>query len=43
MTLEPVFCLGLCACAPAAMLDNQVHGRLNAKRLDTLIDGARRS
>lgn len=43
LTLEPVFCLGLCACAPAAMLDNQVHGRLDAKRLDTLIDGARRS
>lgn len=43
LTLEPVFCLGLCACAPAAMLDDQVHGRLNAKRLDTLIDGARRS
>lgn len=42
LTLEPVFCLGLCACAPAAMLDNQVHGRLDAKRLDTLIDGARR-
>ncbi|HEV2163217.1 MAG TPA: formate dehydrogenase subunit gamma [Stellaceae bacterium] len=43
VTLEPVFCLGLCACAPAAMMDNQVHGRLDAKRLDTLIDGARRS
>lgn len=43
VTLEPVFCLGLCACAPATMLDNQVHGRLDAKRLDTLIDGARRS
>lgn len=43
LTLEPVFCLGLCACAPAAMLDNQVHGRLDAKRLDTLIDGTRRS
>lgn len=43
LTLEPVFCLGLCACAPAAMLDHQVFGRLDAKRLDTLIDGARRS
>jgi len=43
LTLEPVFCLGLCACAPAAMMDNQVFGRLDAKRVDTLIDGARRS
>lgn len=43
VTLEPVFCLGLCACAPAAMLDHQVFGRLDAKRLDTLIGGARRS
>jgi len=43
VTLEPVFCLGLCACAPAAMLDEQVFGRLDTKRLDNLIDGARRS
>ncbi len=30
VTLEPVFCLGLCACAPAAMLDGKVIGRLDA-------------
>lgn len=29
VTLEPVYCLGLCACAPAAMLDNEVHGRVD--------------
>ena len=29
LTLEPVFCLGLCTCAPAAMLDSQVFGRLD--------------
>ena len=29
LTLEPVFCLGLCACAPAAMLDSQVFGPLD--------------
>ena len=23
VTLEPVYCLGLCACAPAAMLDGE--------------------
>jgi formate dehydrogenase subunit gamma len=33
VTLEPVFCLGLCACAPAAMLDGVVLGRVDADRL----------
>lgn len=42
LTLEPVFCLGLCACAPAAMLDGQVFGRLDAQRLDTLLAKATR-
>jgi formate dehydrogenase subunit gamma len=42
LTLEPVFCLGLCACAPAAMLDGRVFGALDAARLETLIDEARR-
>ena len=27
VTLEPIFCLGLCACAPAAMVDGQLIGR----------------
>jgi formate dehydrogenase subunit gamma len=42
VTLEPVFCLGLCACAPAAMLDGRVIGRLDPARLAALIDQARR-
>jgi formate dehydrogenase subunit gamma len=29
VTLEPVYCLGLCACSPAAMLDRELHGRIN--------------
>jgi len=29
VTLEPVYCLGLCACAPSAMIDGEVAGRLN--------------
>jgi len=29
VTLEPVYCLGLCACAPAAMLDGDVYGRVD--------------
>ncbi len=29
VTLEPVYCLGLCACAPAAMLDGELYGRID--------------
>lgn len=39
ITLEAVYCLGLCACAPAAMLDGEVHGRVTAERLDELLAG----
>jgi len=35
-TLEPVFCLGLCACGPAAMIDGEVHGRLDEQAIETL-------
>ena len=42
VTLEPVFCLGLCACAPAAMLDGKVVGGLDRARLGALLDQARR-
>ncbi|MAA97725.1 MAG: formate dehydrogenase subunit gamma [Stappia sp.] len=41
VTLEPVYCLGLCSCAPAAMMDGDVHARLDAERLATLIGEAR--
>ena len=43
VTLEPVFCLGLCASAPAAMLDGKVVGALDRARLGTLLDQARRA
>lgn len=36
LTVEPVYCLGLCACAPSAILDDDVHGRLDAAALETL-------
>jgi NADH:ubiquinone oxidoreductase subunit E len=42
VTFEPIYCLGLCATAPAAMLDGRVVGRLDAARLDALLDEARR-
>ena len=41
LTLEPVFCLGLCACAPAAMFDGKVVGALDQARLESLLDRAR--
>jgi formate dehydrogenase subunit gamma len=36
-TLEPVFCLGDCACSPALMLDGKLHGRVDAAAFDRLI------
>ena len=39
ITLEAVYCLGLCACAPSVMLDGEVHGRVTPERLDELLAG----
>ncbi len=39
VTLEPVYCLGNCACAPSAVLDGEVRGRLVADALDQWLDG----
>ena len=36
-TLEPVYCLGNCACSPAVMLDEDVHGRVTPERIDELL------
>lgn len=37
VTLEPVYCLGLCACAPAAMLDGEVFGRVDEHCLSEIV------
>ncbi|MFC4214866.1 formate dehydrogenase subunit gamma [Pseudophaeobacter arcticus] len=37
VTIEPVYCLGLCACAPAAMVDDRVVGRVDAAKLDKML------
>lgn len=37
VTVEPVYCLGLCACAPAVMLDDRVVGRVDAARMDAVL------
>lgn len=36
-TLEPVYCLGNCACSPSLLIDRELHGRVNAERFDELL------
>ena len=33
-SLEPVYCLGMCACSPAIMVDDELKGRLTPERFD---------
>ena len=40
VTVEPVYCLGLCACGPAAMVDDRVVGRVDGARMDALLKEA---
>jgi len=42
VSLEPIYCLGLCATAPSAMLDGRLVGRLDEARIDALIAEAQR-
>ncbi|ASS55433.1 formate dehydrogenase subunit gamma [Rhizobium leguminosarum] len=42
VTLEPVYCLGLCACAPAVMLDGEVYGRVDDQTAAELVAEVRR-
>jgi formate dehydrogenase subunit gamma len=42
VTLEPVYCLGLCACAPAAMLDGELYGRVDEETIAEFADEVRR-
>ena len=41
ITLEPVYCLGNCACAPAVMIDGKTHGRVTPGRLNELVGAIR--
>ena len=36
-SLEPVYCLGNCACSPAVMIDGRLHGRVSPQRFDALL------
>jgi len=37
ITLEAVYCLGNCACAPAIRVDDEIVGRVDASRFDEVI------
>ena len=40
-SLEPVYCLGNCACSPAIMVDGKTYGRVDGSRFDAIIGGSR--
>lgn len=37
VSLEPIFCLGLCATAPAALVDGTLRGRLDRDAIDAIV------
>jgi len=43
LSLEPVYCLGNCACSPAVLVDNELVGRVDAQRLDAIVEQCRRA
>jgi formate dehydrogenase subunit gamma len=38
-TLEPVYCLGNCACAPSIRINEGTHARMSSSQFDQLITG----
>lgn len=43
LTVEPVYCLGLCAHSPSALYDEEPVGRVDAAKLDTIAAEAKSS
>ena len=41
ITLEPVYCLGNCACSPAIRIGAAVHGHVDAEKFDQLVSALR--
>ena len=37
ITLEPVYCLGNCACSPAVMVDGKTYGRVSQQQFDDIV------
>ncbi|MFJ3045540.1 formate dehydrogenase subunit gamma [Herbaspirillum chlorophenolicum] len=40
-TLEPVYCLGQCACGPNIMIDDDLHARVGADKFQRLVQAKR--
>ena len=38
-SLEPVYCLGNCACPPSIRIGDDVYARVDAGRFDEILDG----
>ncbi len=43
LTLEPVYCLGNCACSPALLVDDELVGRVDEQRFDEVVARCRGS
>ena len=41
VSLEPVYCLGVCACSPAVMIDDKTYGRVSNERFEELVEALR--
>ncbi len=37
-TLEPIYCLGNCACGPAIMIDDKVFGKVDKNKFDKIVN-----
>ena len=40
-SLEPVYCLGNCACSPSVMVDERLYSRVDAERFDEILAAER--
>jgi formate dehydrogenase subunit gamma len=36
-SLEPVYCLGNCACPPSLRINDEIHARVSTEKFDELI------
>jgi len=43
INLEPIYCLGNCACAPAVMINETLHARVSHEKFELLIEQVRHS
>lgn len=42
LTLEPVYCLGLCSCAPAAMVGDRLVGMADTGKIENAVERAKK-